>query len=192
MIRAWWVFGAATLIASTTLASTATAPSVVDPLPFDHAEHGPALARAELGCTTCHPVGLAAPGDAAVPLPPPPGSACHGCHGGEIRRASRGAPTECGLCHDVRADLRPADHDLDWTYRHGPASRAAGQACADCHTTGACLDCHDRRGAGTANPHGPGFARYHGVEARLDPRSCSTCHTEASCAACHATGGTPW
>lgn len=181
------------LVASSVLASPGS-PSVRSPLPFDHEAHQPALAKAELGCAVCHPVGLRREGaeDGEVALPAAPRSTCHGCHGSEIRRAARGAPTECALCHDDRAALRPVDHDLDWTFRHGAASRAAGQSCGNCHTNNACLDCHDRRGAGTVDPHGPGFRRFHGVEARLDPRSCATCHTEASCTACHTSGGSPW
>jgi hypothetical protein len=169
---------------------------VREPLPFDHAEHADALERAGLGCVACHPVGLRrriAPDRAeAVPLPAPPRSACHACHVGEVARAGRGAPMECSLCHDVRAELRPADHALDWIALHAAAARAPDQACSSCHTTASCLDCHDRRGAGAASPHGVGFARFHGVEAQLDPRRCSTCHTEASCTACHTSGGVPW
>jgi hypothetical protein len=194
--RLRWLVAGSLILASTVLAGTSPAPSVLDPLPFDHSVHTRALDKAGLTCVSCHPVGLqlaeGAPDSTGVPLPPPPASSCHGCHGGEVKHAGRNAPPDCFLCHADRAELRPVDHGPDWTALHGRASRAAGQSCSNCHSAGACLDCHDRRGAGSANPHGPGFARFHGVEAQVDPRSCSACHAETSCVACHTSGGTPW
>jgi hypothetical protein len=179
----WW----------TAAADEPSAPSLVEPLPFDHAEHARALERTGLGCVGCHPVGLRMDaGSEAPPLPSPPLSACHGCHAGEVSGAGRGAPTSCLLCHDDRLALRPLDHGPDWMELHDTAARTSGSTCEDCHSAATCLDCHDRRGAGSANPHPVGFQRFHGVEARLDPRSCSTCHTEASCVTCHTTGSTPW
>jgi hypothetical protein len=178
------------LLGSTVLAADPK-PALVDPLPFDHQAHDRALSKAGLGCIDCHVVGLHDEGK-AVALPPPPLSSCHACHQREVQGAGRGAPSECALCHSDRAELRPADHDGDWTLLHGAMSRGPGQTCADCHSAGQCLDCHDRRGAASRSPHGPGFARFHGIEARVDPRSCSTCHTEASCVSCHSSGGLPW
>lgn len=181
-LLAWWPAGA----------DERPEASLRAPLPFDHGTHAAAFGEAKLACQDCHPVGLRRD-DGAVPADPPaPLSSCHGCHLGEVRRAPRGAPGECGSCHaDVRA-LMPVDHALDWAVRHAGAARAPGADCAACHRPSTCLDCHDRRGAMSETPHPVGFRAGHGVDARLDPRACASCHTEASCSACHADGALPW
>jgi hypothetical protein len=181
-------------------------PTVLDPLPFDHAVHGKALGQLGLQCTDCHGFEAPPPPDeSARPLievpqgpsvdagasPPVPLGLCHGCHQADppLRPS---APRSCALCHPVRDELRPSTHDPGWTEDHGRAARRPRSECGDCHEKDVCVACHEQRGALARDPHGPGFRATHGIEARLDPGSCDTCHTGESCTSCHTSGGIPW
>jgi len=171
-------------------------PHVIDPLPFEHAEHARAFARAGVTCVDCHPVGLqqgmGEDGRAPVESLPGPIATCHGCHRAQLPGAPRKAPNTCATCHDDREGLKPASHGLDWLHAHGDQARAPGASCDTCHEASTCFDCHDQRGAMAESPHGPGFRSWHGIEAQADPASCTTCHTVQACTSCHATGGNSW
>jgi hypothetical protein len=188
---------ASVLVALAAQGGPAVKPTVVDPLPFDHAQHAPELERLGLGCVTCHGFAAAAETapDAAVaddqPTAPVNPAVCHGCHRPEIRGLTP-APSSCALCHPVVAELRPGDHGPDWMQAHAAAGRSVLASCTDCHERAVCVDCHEARGALARDPHPPAFRAVHGLEARLDPASCDTCHTGESCRSCHEGGGVPW
>lgn len=173
-------------------------PTLISPLPFDHAEHAPAFEKGGISCVDCHPVGLRRKdpekGFVMPPVGPlkPPLLVCHGCHKPSFAGAPRAAPGQCTLCHAHRAQLEPASHGVGWLQAHGPEARARGATCKDCHETNECVKCHDARGALQKDPHPPGWRTGHGVEARLDPYSCSTCHDGNACTSCHTTGAVPW
>lgn len=160
-------------------------PTVVDPLPFAHTSHEPALKRLGLACTDCH----AFAGEGA--LTPPARSLCHACHVDPVTRIARG-PSACATCHPVRAELLPDSHGADWASAHAGPARSPRADCDDCHERSVCVDCHAGRGALARSPHPPAFRAAHGIEARLDPASCDTCHAAARCADCHEKGGPPW
>jgi hypothetical protein len=160
------------------------APSLAEPLPFRHSDHRAITSRRGIECVSCHPVR----DDASLPFDGTgAGSLCHGCH-----VEAPGAPSACGQCHPVRAELLPRDHAADWTDSHGAASRRADARCDDCHTADTCVDCHDVRGALARTPHPAGFGATHGIEARLDPQACGGCHDGTTCTSCHAEGRAPW
>ncbi len=166
-------------------------PSVLDPLPLDHAGHSKAFSRAGLSCPDCHPVGLTSE-STEVEMPPPPRSVCHACHRGEVQGAPRRASDRCAACHPVREELRPESHNLGWSEEHGPEAQALRNGCDTCHDRGQCIDCHESRGAMTRSPHGPGFRSFHGVDARADGASCVRCHAAETCLQCHQGGKRPW
>jgi hypothetical protein len=173
------------------------APSLYEPLPFDHAQHGRTFAKRDVTCVTCHPVGLHTGKGDSTQAPaglqlPPPRSSCHGCHLGEMWKAPKNAPSTCGTCHDERSELLPGDHGVGWELEHGMAARARGASCDNCHAQQGCVACHDRRGPMVRDPHPPGWSSTHGVEARIDPASCTSCHQADSCSTCHASGVRPW
>ena len=125
----------------------------------------------EISCVTCHAFRSDLPGlatrDSAVRALVPAHTQCQGCH--EMKQKPSGFVLakephhgSCGTCHDVHADVRPAD---------------ARASCAKCHAArlanspfhnGAnhrrvkenCLTCH--------LPHA----------ASVDPSDCVGCHTE--------------
>ncbi len=179
-------------------------PAVIDPLPFDHAEHKAEFARLQLGCMDCHAFGdpanapastapEAAPHEPFVDESIPVNLAiCHGCHRGEATRASEGSPGVCATCHPDASELVPDTHGPSWMQEHAPEARSLQADCSECHSRSVCVDCHEARGALARSPHGVGFRSLHGIEARLDPGSCSTCHTAETCTTCHTTGATPW
>lgn len=172
----------------------AAAPTVLDPLPFDHADHARTLGKKGLACVDCHPVGLATP-DPTAPapgLPPAPRESCHGCHLGTLTAAPRKADRTCQTCHPNAGELIPETHGIQWTALHATEALAPGNTCSDCHARSWCVDCHDDRGPLSPSPHGPAFRATHGVEARVDPASCSSCHAAPSCTACHSQGVLPW
>jgi hypothetical protein len=180
------------LLSSIAVASDHKAPSVLDPLPFDHEVHDPELSRLGLGCVDCHAFGDAVEG-AQAPAPVPVNLAlCHACHKGEVAGVSPKAPRTCAACHPVREELRPEDHHEGWVEHHGPSARSLRSDCADCHARSSCVSCHEQRGALARSPHPTAFRFSHGIEAKLDPASCDTCHAAQSCTACHETGGVPW
>lgn len=167
------------------------APTVMEPLPFEHRAHKTAFKRAGLVCGDCHPVGLRAESGKVADLPTPR-SICHGCHRAEVEGAPHAAASRCGACHPDREELKPPTHGIGWHEDHGPEARSLRAGCDDCHDRGQCVDCHDARGAATETPHPPGFRSFHGLEARLDGATCVTCHAAETCVRCHEEGGWPW
>ncbi len=173
-----------------TQAEAEKAPTVADPLPFDHGAHEKPFRRIGLTCIDCHPVGLRSP-TVEPAAPPPPRTSCHSCHRRQVQGAPRQAKARCAQCHPVREELKPDSHELGWQDDHGPEARALRAGCDQCHSKGQCIDCHDARGALSASPHGAGFEVFHGVEARLDLVGCVSCHAAETCARCHDSGGRP-
>ena len=108
---------------------------------------------------------------------------CMQCH------ADRGAPNECATCHtEIRADLAPPSHALNWSKVHGQAARAHGEQrtdrCSLCHKENECITCHTQE---LPESHTNFWRlRGHGVAASMDRQSCAVCHREDSCSACHA------
>lgn len=174
------------------LAADAPVPTVADPLPFNHGVHEKTFKKTNVTCVHCHPVGARTDAGAPGVDLPPPRSACHGCHLGQLPGSPRKAANTCSDCHPQRSELLPATHGLGWLEGHGPEARSVRASCDACHDRTECIDCHEGRGALSRTPHPPGFRSTHGIEARVDPASCSTCHTEDTCAACHTTGVVPW
>lgn len=142
---------------------------------FDHAEHARTFKRADLGCTSCHQVGL--PG---AELPLPPDKSCHQCHVSEDgRQRLNRAPSQCGTCHE---NVQPPDtHTAAWMAWHGTEADAS---CSTCHARKDCVDCHERRQDPDFRVHDPGFLSVHGIEASAGA-TCDTCHAQAECTACH-------
>lgn len=174
------------------LAADATAPAVLDPVPFDHSVHDEVMRDKHVPCVTCHAIGARTEAGAPdEPLPIPFGT-CHGCHLRQAKGAPRAASEQCLQCHANRAELYPANHRVGWMQAHAIEARALGSSCDSCHETRTCVECHENRGALSRTPHPPGFRSTHGIEARVDPASCSSCHVESSCSACHASGVIPW
>ena len=166
------------------------APTVADPLPFDHAKHEKPFDRSGLTCVDCHPVG--ARSETVEPeLPPPPRVACHSCHRQGVKGAPKLAKPTCAQCHPVREELKPESHAIGWIDDHGAEARSLRSGCETCHDRGQCIDCHDGRGALARRPHGAGWEIIHGIEARLDVASCVGCHAEETCKRCHENGGRP-
>lgn len=168
-------------------------PTVMDPLPFEHAEHKKVFHDLGVRCVECHPVGARAPeGKVGTEVAPPgPRASCHACHRRDVTGAPRRSPGTCSTCHPVREELIPETHLGDWLEAHGEVARGLATGCVSCHDMGTCVECHEARGAKARMPHGPGFRSSHGIEARMDPSSCVTCHSGETCTSCHDSGGIP-
>lgn len=144
-------------------------------------------------CGACH---KALP-EIAKPGAPPPMDACLACH--EHRKQFDDA--RCDVCHTdlVRYPLKPIGtftHKADFLRQHGPAARAAGAACAQCHDQKFCADCHASTVAVMPELlyververqfiHRGEFLGRHPVEARADQALCRRCHGQTFCDDCH-------
>lgn len=161
---------------------------------FGHREH---LPRVEGDCMRCHAEVAAAKALGAIR---PGMETCTGdCHRPAL------AETRCELCH---ADLsryrlesiRFMAHGANYERRHGPAARAAADACARCHERTFCSDCHastaplpaEVRHAERATRsyiHPAPYEAIHAIDARAQRDTCASCHRPSFCRACHATVG---
>lgn len=107
---------------------------------------------------------------------------CTSCH------QQKQQPVDCATCHkELRADVPPRTHELQWLKMHGKTVRAhtAGQAndCSLCHTEATCASCH--RDTPPDNHDNYFRRRSHGLFARMDRENCSACHRSDSCDECH-------
>lgn len=157
-------------------------------LKFPHQRH--AAARG-VECKTCH---AATATDGVKDGAPLIGfEQCGACHAG--RKVAVNV-NDCANCHsgssggrgvDARA-VRPTDHDIGWTTRHGEAAVWTGQGehgrdCQLCHGTGACRACHLQSAPKSHN--GLWRLRTHGAAAGWDRDRCKTCHETGTCVRCH-------
>ncbi|MBI2920842.1 MAG: cytochrome c3 family protein [Planctomycetes bacterium] len=108
---------------------------------------------------------------------------CMSCH------TQKKASTECLTCHtEMRDDVPPPSHRLNWIRNHGPVIRTADDSnyenrCDLCHRQDHCTKCHqDEPPANHTN-----FWRLkgHSVSASVDRSRCATCHQDDSCDRCH-------
>jgi hypothetical protein len=162
-------------------------------LTFSHADH---VFQVDGKCQTCHQR-LPEKGDLSAP--PPPMSACTGCHNHQVDFAE----ARCTPCHvDLRAyPLKPVSefaHVGDFKRNHGALARTSANTCAACHDQTFCADCHSP----ATTPAGPAirwpeevqrnfihrgdFVSRHMIEAGTNPSSCARCHGSAFCESCHA------
>jgi hypothetical protein len=128
---------------------------------FEHRTH------AKEPCLTCHAGVAAAKGD---DLPPPPMTACEGCHDGQKAFAALG-PT-CRRCH-AQGDRRALPSAAPpQPYRHlAHATRGAPERCDACHS----LDAAGLLRAASAD-HQP-CASCHAADFRSsEPKICGGCH----------------
>jgi hypothetical protein len=140
---------------------------------FSHDKH----LGADLKCTTCHAnLDAALSKDRAGHLPVM--ADCMTCH------EQKQAKTDCKVCHLPTDDLKPNDHKLDWTNRHGLFATGSQESCKQCHKTDDCQKCHN--GDIVFSPHPRNYVARHGQDAHLSDMNCSVCHDQTSfCNACH-------
>ena len=152
-------------------------------LKFTHAPH----VAANVECAACHST-MAGTQRQARKLYDM--AVCMQCH------QERGASNACQTCHaQIRQDVAPADHQVAWETRHGPAVRStqAGglePTCHYCHKQPAfCNDCHFQQ---LPTSHNFGWELGHGrrVLSAGGPGEarCTFCHQDQSfCDDCHMT-----
>jgi len=139
---------------------------------FPHAKH----VAENVECTTCHANVAASENILDKHLPPM--SACVTCH------AQTEKADYCYSCHAQQENLRPANHQLDWTKAHGIKSQTATD-CKLCHTDNRCLACHQQDNL-DRQVHPLNFRLTHALKAKGDKENCNTCHEETSfCISCH-------
>lgn len=191
-------------------AHTPKPPAIIRPqarLKFNHDAHMRTLARAQVLplaahqlCVTCHATG--AGGEPGLPTMKQcqtchdggrASAACTTCHlsdgAGVVQTAftSRVASGEAPRQAPLQEKLKPSDHTIDWIKRHGPLSRAQGDACMSCHTEPSCASCHDDKRGRLFKAHPPNYVTIHARAARADSSACASCHKqETFCASCHA------
>ena len=160
-------------------------------LRLSHAEH---IERVKEDCSQCHlKLTELEPAGSTVP----PMSTCTKCHEHAVELTAG----QCTPCHvDLRRyALRPISvfsHQGDFVRQHGPAARAAGEGCAQCHDQTFCADCHARTVAlpievkfpervNSDFIHRADFLSRHQIEARADESLCRRCHGQSFCESCH-------
>lgn len=173
------------------VAGAAPEPTLVLPLKelFSHGKHAEGFSRLNVSCTDCHDFSIRAktPGPLSDPvragLLHPKRSVCHDCHNG---RLTLPRPNQCLLCHAQTDALKPRDHFLSWTSRHGKMAQMDRDSCAQCHAPTGCANCHSRMDTMNPSVHKPNFRLTHSIQARAHPQTCVECHRSAPfCADCH-------
>lgn len=156
---------------------------------FSHTHHKKALDDLGISCTDCHNFSVKnkSVGPLAKPVPKgyiaAPLHVCHQCHFGSVHLPR---PNQCELCHTNARALRPENHFVSWSNRHGKMAQMDRDQCAQCHTQQTCDQCHLQIDRMRPSAHPASFRMYHSVEARMNPQSCVVCHQRQSfCSDCH-------
>ncbi len=145
---------------------------------FDHARHAD---KAELECSACHTdLDGGLPANSVGHLPNM--AQCMSCHEQKLVK------NECATCHMPYENLKPRDHENDWTHFHGAAAEVPGANCAMCHSAQTvandCQSCH--QGDPVLNPHPRNYVFRHGQDAHLSDMRCGECHEQRNfCSECH-------
>lgn len=144
---------------------------------FRHQRH---IEKAKVDCNTCH-ANLDEPVLANKRGHFPEMADCMECH------TNRSVAMECNTCHLPGENLKPADHNVMWSQRHGIASASANANCTMCHQSGTKLDCQScHQGDAVINPHPRNYLNSHGQDAHMSDMRCGTCHEQRSfCLDCH-------
>ncbi|MBF0431724.1 MAG: cytochrome c3 family protein [Fibrobacteria bacterium] len=142
--------------------------------PFSHKLH---LEREE-DCLACHK-GIEKVDEAGKEKNPEM-PVCMTCHD------DRKGPSDCNLCHDNLADLKPLSHGPAWLTKeeHGFQGRFNVHDCDECHQQMFCDDCH--QGQMNLFIHDPNYQYTHGLDVKKQQKNCTVCHqTEMFCLQCH-------
>lgn len=156
---------------------------------FSHPKHSSTFKQFGVQCTDCHRFSVK-PEEAGVLSEPVPSGylesskqVCHQCH---IAKLTLPAANQCTLCHRQTEELKPEDHKLSWTKRHGKMAQMNRDSCVQCHSPTSCDQCHSRRDTLNASVHPGNFKMFHSIQARARPQSCMECHKSSSfCISCH-------
>ncbi len=161
---------------------------------FDHVNHAPTLAAANITCADCHrfDAQIEATNDElarelSMRALYPGSAACHYCHRQSDTKIAA-APGACVTCHENLAPLRPADHDVAWSKVHAAMAQAQPARCEGCHRQSECIECHQHRDTIQTRMHERNFRFFHSVEARANPMQCGSCHRLGFCSRCHEEG----
>lgn len=159
---------------------------------FSHKGHLDAFKKTGVSCTNCHSFALKSnssdPLSAGIPkgfIKPSP-QICHECHQGKVQMPR---PSQCTLCHQETKLLEPANHQMNWSKRHGLFAQSDADSCLQCHTQSTCSECHIQKNKIKPKVHRPNFRSFHSIEARSNPQSCVVCHSSTTtCLNCHTKG----
>src|SRR3990167_5643132 len=99
---------------------------------FPHANHKKILTELGIQCVDCHNffVKSEKKGPLSTVVPKSflraPRHVCHQCHFGKVKIS---APNQCEICHTRTTFLKPKDHFVGWTKRHGRISQMDRDRC---------------------------------------------------------------
>lgn len=149
---------------------------------FAHAKHE------GIDCAKCH--GEVAKSEMTTRSVVPSMDLCLDCHSDGEAAEKAPQKDDCAACHkEIRDDVAPKDHKLDWHTEHGRAAvymdidgMMEGR-CERCHERDKCTECHRQE---QPRSHTNFFRlRGHGLEASNDRTSCKACHQTDMCVRCH-------
>lgn len=156
---------------------------------YSHKRHKGTFERMGISCQDCHSFAIKSENTGGLPkivkkpFLNPPRMICHQCHLGKITLPR---PNQCTACHTDVATVKPKDHTLNWSTRHGRFAQKDRDACNKCHNDSRCSECHLHRDPIKALVHRAGFRLSHSIQARAKPESCVTCHRSSGfCMDCH-------
>jgi len=102
-----------------------------------------------------------------------------------IRGKAHASGEACSTCHvGIERDVRPGNHNMAWTKRHGMFGTQPDASCTVCHSGESCAECHSVMQPATHN--NLWRLHSHGAVAAWDRAACMVCHLEDSCTSCHA------
>jgi len=140
---------------------------------FSHKQHSGDL----FNCDMCHAKVAASENIFDKHLPKM--GTCTECH------STMSQDDYCYICHAKGEDLKPADHQLNWTQEHGMTAQTARDECSSCHQEKMCLECHQGDNL-DQKVHPLNYVNNHGMYAKGNKENCLTCHEEmAFCMDCH-------
>jgi hypothetical protein len=156
---------------------------------YSHKKHDKPFKNLNVKCLDCHRFSIKTVkrGPLAPPIKQeflkPETDICHQCHLGRVSTPRR---HQCTLCHIKLDSVKPKDHFISWSKRHGKISQFNRDSCTQCHKRSECSTCHIQRDQMKPTVHPGNFRFTHSIKARFNPKSCITCHQTAGfCRKCH-------
>ena len=156
---------------------------------YSHKKHDKPFKNLDVHCLDCHRFSIKSVkrGPLAPPISQkflkPQKDLCHQCHLGRVSTTRR---HQCTLCHIRLDEVKPKDHFINWSKRHGRMSQFNRDSCLQCHKRNECATCHLQRDQMKPNVHPGNFRFTHSIKARFSPQTCITCHqTSSFCRKCH-------